>query len=536
MPLSSRIGIPRIIHQTWKSRQIPEGLGFPETWIEKNPGWKYCFWTDEDLLAFMREERPDLLPLYLSYPLPVQRADLARYAILEKFGGIYADIDTRCLASIEPIAGDHRVILCEEPERHHEPALTRGMARLWFNGTMASPPGHPFWKKVIDLCKLMGDLRDRDVLETTGPLLLTAAVEGWDEKDTLSLNSCGLFADIDVHGRNSGAQSYGSFGHLTLSTHLWKGSWYASKSPNWWRRKVARLRQVRDRLSSGPRLDPARALARIDQNLLSRSKAKAADASVLVLIPVRDAAEDLPRCFELLRSLDHPRDRLHVWFGHGDSRDSSGTLISDFIDAHGHEFASAGLVDTDRNAPALDRRRRWKPKLQRKRRAGIAKARNDLLRQALKPHHDWVLWIDADVVDYPPDIVTQLMAAGERIVVPNCVLEPGGTSFDLNSFLSTAAPSRVELYRHVSDGLLQPPTYWPYRRHLDDLRYLDRVPLNGVGGTMLLVDADCHRAGLEFPELPYRHLIETEAFGQMARDAGVIPVGLPKLEVRHARK
>lgn len=485
----------------------------------------------------MQVERPDLLDLYLSYSRPVQRADLARYAILKKFGGIYADIDTRCLASLEPIAGDRRVILCEEPERHREPANVRGMERLWFNGTMASPPDHPFWDRVIDLCKLMADQRDRDVLETTGPLLLTAAVDAWDDKDALSLNSCGLFADVDVHGQKSGAAGHGSFGHLTLSTHLWKGSWYPRKSPNWWRRKVARLRQMRDRLFSGPRLDPAETLARIDRNVLRKTReADAGRGSILVLLPVRDAAEDLPRCFELLRKLDYPRDRLHVWFGHGDSRDASGPLIEDFLAAHAHEFASAGLVNTDRNAPVLDRQRRWKPKLQRRRRAGIAKARNDLLQATLEPHHDWVLWIDADVIDYPADVATRLIATGERIVVPNCVLDPGGPSFDLNSFLSTATPSRVELYRHVKDGLLQPPAYWAYRRHLDDLRYLDRVPLNGVGGTMLLVDADCHRAGLRFPELPYRHLIETEAFGQMARDAGITPIGLPKLEILHARK
>jgi hypothetical protein len=51
---------------------------------------------------------------------------------------------------------------------------------------------------------------------------------------------------------------------------------------------------------------------------------------------------------------------------------------------------------------------------------------------------------------------------------------------------------------------------------------------------MLLVDANCHRAGLRFPERPYRYLIETEGFGMMARDSGVIPRGLPQVEIRHA--
>ncbi|MGR6467190.1 glycosyltransferase [Rhizobium sp. PAMB 3182] len=511
-------------------------MGFPESWIEKNPDWEYRFWTDDDLLAFFREERPDLLDLYLSYPRPVQRADLARYCILHRFGGLYADIDTRCLASIEPIAGDSRVILCEEPDRHRQPALVRGLDRLWFNGTMASPPEHPFWDSVIDLCRDMASRRDGDVLETTGPLVLTAAVRNWPAPQDLALNSCGLFADADVHGNASDEEPYGPFAPLKLSTHLWKGSWYKRGKVNWWRRKMARLRQLRDWLLGGPRLDPARTLAEIDMALLQQPPMVApGNGSLLVLVPVRDAEADLARCFALLLALDHPRDRLHLRFGHGNSRDNTGAMLEEFIARHADAFASVGIVATDRNAPKLDRRKRWKPDLQRRRRSGIAKARNDLLDRALAPEHDWVLWIDADVVDYPPDIVGRLASSGGRIVVPNCVLDPGGPSFDLNTFLMISEPTRVELYRYIRDGLLQPPADWFPRRHLHDLRYLETVPLYGVGGTMILVDANCHRAGLRFPEKPYRHLIETEGFGVLARDAGITPIGMPKLEIIHAR-
>lgn len=510
-------------------------MGYPKSWVDLNPGWTYRLWTDDDLLAFISEQRPDLLELYLSYSRPVQRADLARYAILQAYGGVYADIDTQCLAPLEPLIGDQRVILCEEPERHHEPALVRGMDRLFFNGTMASPPDHPFWVRVIEQCRMMSDQRDRDVLDTTGPILLTSVVDRWTDPSSLSLNSCGLFAETDVHGKRSVQTPYGSYGHLCLSTHLWKGSWYTNKRPSWWRRKMARLRQVSDRYLTGPKMSPKKGLGLLDRALLRQLPPKGGDkANVLVLIPVKDAEAELPRCFELLRALDHPRDRLHVWFGHGDSSDASAALLDKFLAQYSFEFASMGIIQTRRNAPRLMRSRRWKPQLQRSRRAGIARARNDLLAGSLREVHDWVLWIDADVIDYPPDITRLLMAADAKIVAPHCVLESGGPTFDRNSFVSTATPSRVELYRNIQDGLLQPPAYWDYRRHMEDLKYLDRVPLNGVGGTVLLVDANCHRAGLTFPEVPYRHLIETEAFGQMARDAGVTPVGLPNVEVLHA--
>eukprot|EP01048_Picozoa_sp_COSAG05_P005815 COSAG05_NODE_355_length_10856_cov_7.197174_8_plen_57_part_00 len=41
----------------------------------------------------------------------------------------------------------------------------------------------------------------------------------------------------------------------------------------------------------------------------------------------------------------------------------------------------------------------------------LAIIRNTLITRFLKPHHEHVLWLDADVVRYPPDMVTRLHAA-----------------------------------------------------------------------------------------------------------------------------
>lgn len=85
----------------------------------------------------------------------------------------------------------------------------------------------------------------------------------------------------------------------------------------------------------------------------------------------------------------------------------------------------------------------------------------------------------------------------------------------------------------IKDGLFQPPSDYPFRLKLSDLRHSDRVPLDSVGGTMLLVDAALHRGGLRFPELPYDDLIETEGFGRLAKHCGITPIGLPRVEILH---
>jgi hypothetical protein len=118
-------------------------------------------------------------------------------------------------------------------------------------------------------------------------------------------------------------------------------------------------------------------------------------------------------------------------------------------------------------------------------------------------------------------------------VVPNCVIKPGGPSFDHNSFTSKPVRRDYRYFRLIKNGLFQPPKNYPLRLKLSDLRHSDRVPLDSVGGTMLLVDAALHRGGLRFPELPYDDLIETEAFGRLAKDCGITPIGLPRVEILH---
>jgi hypothetical protein len=143
-----------------------------------------------------------------------------------------------------------------------------------------------------------------------------------------------------------------------------------------------------------------------------------------------------------------------------------------------------------------------------------------------------VLWLDVDVVEYPPDLVERLLATGKDIVQPHCVLDRGGPTFDLNGWRDHG------------------------RLHLDDLRAEgELVELDAVGATVLLVRADVHREGLIYPPYLYgransrartgRHggvagrldgEVETEALGIMAADMGYRCWGMPHFEVIHRRK
>lgn len=498
-----------------------------------NPGWTYRLWTDADLLDLVQSHYPDLETLFQSYPNPVQRADMGRYLVLHHCGGIYADLDTECLSPLDPITDDTRVIFCEEPIEHKYHIHHLGLERMYFNGVMASPKGHPFWDHMIGMlvrCRHAA----RFVLESTGPLVLTGAVQSYPHPEQLALQSCHLFTPLATTGRETASPVYGDYAHLRICNHFWNGSWFKSSGRAPKHRLKKLFRKTRYRLTRGPYLTRAKLKGQIDMAVLHRPIPQEAVANIAVLIPVRDAEPFLDRCFELLLAMNYPKDRLKIVFCEGDSTDGTVKKLQALASAHQGVFRDIVILNFPTGSP-LDRARRWKPKLQFTRRSNLARVRNHLIDHGLAQGDDWALWVDVDVCDYDPGILNRLLAEPSKVVTPDCVLDFGGPSYDLNAFNDQGDVKDQRYLKHVKRGLFMPPANYDRRHHLHDFRFLDHVPLSSVGGTMLLVHANVHRAGIRFPEIPYDDLLETEGFGRMCRDFGVNPIGLPNVQIKHVR-
>lgn len=252
----------------------------------------------------------------------------------------------------------------------------------------------------------------------------------------------------------------------------------------------------------------------------------AARPTVLILTPMKSAARYLDGYFAGLQRLSYPHERLSLGVLEGDSDDDTFARLERLIPSACPQFKSKHLVKRDFGQTIPAHLPRYTEVYQSARRAVLARARNHLLFNALRDQ-DWVLWLDADVVAYPPDIVERLLALDLDIVHPHCVKSYGGETFDRNAW--------------VDQG----------RLYMQDLRGRERVRLESVGGTMLLVRADRHRDGLVFPPFYYGAPsrwartphpsrgglvgeIETEGLALMAKDMGIECWGLPDLEILHA--
>jgi hypothetical protein len=283
-------------------------------------------------------------------------------------------------------------------------------------------------------------------------------------------------------------------------------------------------------------------------------------ANILILTPVKDAEQFLENYFKQLYQLTYPHALISVALLESDSSDHSYPLLVHELPKLRENFRSVSVWKKDFGVHVAAEVPRWAPPIQLDRRSVLAKSRNHLLFHALD-EEDWVLWLDVDVVEFPPDIIERLLGVGKDIVQPNCVLAYGDKSFDRNAW---------------RDG---------GRYHLHDLREEgDVVRLDAVGGSMLLVRADIHRDGLIFPPFPYGRAsplirkkrnkftknlgvmaksslktgrtikamkamkkadletlldsyageTETEGFGIMAHDMGYDCWGLPNLEIKHS--
>jgi len=224
------MAIPRIIHQTWKSPELPPAFrAFQETWQRRHPGWEYRFHDDGACRRTVENHFPGLLALYDSCPYPVQRADIFRYLIVACEGGLYADMDMECLRNLEPLLAGQRAVFGVEDRL--SPRRTRQLGHRYperiANFIFAAEANHPIFLKIIDRLKgLPGKWNlAEEVLETTGPGMLTDVVQ--DNREDLGLTVLPRICWAPPRG---GYPDCFPFNLHMYARHHFAGTWKKSRS------------------------------------------------------------------------------------------------------------------------------------------------------------------------------------------------------------------------------------------------------------------------------------------------------------------
>lgn len=100
--------IPKIIHQTWKTKKLPTIFDKIYDNNKKiNDNFEYKLWTDDNsgynIEDFIKKYYPIIYEIYKKIELGVQKSDIARLAILHHYGGIYIDLDIVLLKKLDDL-------------------------------------------------------------------------------------------------------------------------------------------------------------------------------------------------------------------------------------------------------------------------------------------------------------------------------------------------------------------------------------------------------------------------------------------------
>jgi mannosyltransferase OCH1-like enzyme len=138
--------IPKIIMQSWKTRDVPEKWEESPKSIQKvMPDWEYVLMTDEDNRKMVKEHFPDFLECYDSLPHNIQRVDCSRYCFLYLYGGLYMDLDfiVQNGRDLSPLFQNGEIFLVS----------SGNVSGYYTNSFMASKPKNKFWLEVLEEIK-----------------------------------------------------------------------------------------------------------------------------------------------------------------------------------------------------------------------------------------------------------------------------------------------------------------------------------------------------------------------------------------------
>jgi mannosyltransferase OCH1-like enzyme len=219
--------IPAIVHQTYPTRDLPTHLrDAVDQTRNSNPTWEHRLYDDDDIVNFIRREYGEQTrSAYLSIdPMyGAARADLFRYLLMYRIGGVYLDIKSVARRDLSSVLRAQDTYILSQ---WHGPVFTKlkmGVHRALRSipGTeyqqwhIISAPGHPFLKRVIE--NVLRNLRIYNpgihgigklgVLAVTGPIAYTLAIHpiltSYPHRFVDSAQDLGLDYNVFMNGLNT---------------------------------------------------------------------------------------------------------------------------------------------------------------------------------------------------------------------------------------------------------------------------------------------------------------------------------------------
>ena len=186
--------IPKIIHQIWIGDASKAPHKWMNTWKDKNPSYTHIFWNEVEIIkrgvVFSAQHQIDIIPEING------KADIMRWELLLKYGGIYIDADSIC---IEPL--DDEMFLNNAGFATYENEFCR--AGLVATGTVGFIPNNQFCHDIVNIIMAQTDdyFTSTRAWATVGPGLLTKMLKLSSHSDQFSVYPSYMFLPTHFTGK-----------------------------------------------------------------------------------------------------------------------------------------------------------------------------------------------------------------------------------------------------------------------------------------------------------------------------------------------
>jgi mannosyltransferase OCH1-like enzyme len=154
--------IPAVIYQTGYSKKVSKKIGsIINMNLENNPEFDYYFYDDNDCLNFIKDNYSiDVVNAYTKLKPGAFKADLWRYCILYKNGGIYIDVKFIIKTPLIKYLQTHSTSFVADIDDDKI-----------YNAILIAPPKLDIFKKAIDniVINVSNKYYGRSCLDPTGP-------------------------------------------------------------------------------------------------------------------------------------------------------------------------------------------------------------------------------------------------------------------------------------------------------------------------------------------------------------------------------
>jgi mannosyltransferase OCH1-like enzyme len=155
--------IEKNIFQTWYTRDLHPSVAEITNQIKRlNPEYIYHLYTDVDMDNFVNEHfKGEIADCYNRLNMIVAKADLWRYLVIYKYGGVYLDMDSNIKRPLRELISDE-----------DEGVITaEGNPNLYVQWGLMYSKKHPILKRTIEIVidNIKNNRHPNSVLHMTGP-------------------------------------------------------------------------------------------------------------------------------------------------------------------------------------------------------------------------------------------------------------------------------------------------------------------------------------------------------------------------------